>query len=67
MGSFRWVGENIAVGHWTAADACRKWMASREHRGNILSRRFTLIGVGFARGAGGRTYYVEDFGSHRSR
>jgi uncharacterized protein YkwD len=40
-------------------------MGSAEHRANILDRRFTMIGVGFARSAGGRTYYVEDFGSHR--
>ena len=63
--AFRWVGENIAVGYWSAADACRAWMGSAEHRANILDRRFTMIGVGFARSAGGRTYYVEDFGSTR--
>jgi uncharacterized protein YkwD len=64
-GAFRWVGENLAVGYWSAGDACRAWMASPEHRANILDRRFTMIGVGFARGPGGRTYYVEDFGSPR--
>jgi uncharacterized protein YkwD len=64
-GAFRWVGENLAVGYWSASDACRAWMASPEHRANILDRRFTMIGVGFARAAGGRTYYVEDFGSPR--
>jgi uncharacterized protein YkwD len=64
-GVFRWVGENIAVGYWSASDACRAWMGSAEHRSNILDRRFTMIGVGFARTASGRTYYVEDFGSPR--
>jgi uncharacterized protein YkwD len=64
-GAFRWVGENLAVGRWSAGDACRAWMASPEHRANILDGRFTMIGVGFARGPGGRTYYVEDFGSPR--
>lgn len=64
-GEFRMVGENLAVGNWSAADACRAWMGSPEHRSNILDRRFTMIGVGTARGAGGRTYYVEDFGSPR--
>ena len=63
--AFRWVGENIAVGYWSPRDACRAWMGSPEHRANILDRRFTMIGVGFARGAGGRTYYVEDFGARR--
>jgi uncharacterized protein YkwD len=66
-GAFRWIGENIAVGNWSAGDTCRAWMASAEHRSNILNSHFTMIGVGFARSAGGRTYYVEDFGSRRTR
>jgi uncharacterized protein YkwD len=66
-GSFRWIGENIAVGYWSPTEACRAWMASPDHRANILDRRFTMIGVGYARTAGGRTYYVQDFGSPRSR
>jgi uncharacterized protein YkwD len=61
---FRWVGENIAVGNWSAADVCRAWMGSPEHRANILSRHYTMIGVGYARAANGRTYFVQDFGSH---
>jgi uncharacterized protein YkwD len=63
-GSFRWVGENIAVGNWSAAGVCRAWMGSAEHRANILSRHYTMIGVGYARAANGRTYFVQDFGSH---
>src|SRR2546421_1997071 len=47
-GVFRWVGENIAVGYWSARDVCRAWIASHEHRANILSRHFTMIGVGYA-------------------
>jgi uncharacterized protein YkwD len=66
-GAFRWIGENIAVGNWSPTDTCRAWMASAEHRSNILNAHFTMIGVGFARSAGGRTYYVEDFGSRRTR
>jgi uncharacterized protein YkwD len=66
-GAFRWVGENIAVGYWSPADACRAWMASADHRANILDGRFRTIGVGFARAANGRTYYVQDFGSPRRR
>jgi uncharacterized protein YkwD len=64
-GAFRWIGENIAVGTWSAVQTCRAWMASADHRANILNSHFTMIGVGFARGGGGRTYYVEDFGSAR--
>jgi uncharacterized protein YkwD len=66
-GVFRWVGENIAVGYWSAADVCRAWMASHEHRSNILSRHYTMIGVGYAKAGDGRTYFVQDFGSHGAR
>ncbi len=66
-GIFRWVGENIAVGNWSASDVCRAWMASSEHRANILSRHYTMIGVGYARGRGGQTYFVQDFGSRFAR
>jgi uncharacterized protein YkwD len=66
-GAFHWIGENIAVGNWSPHEACRAWMGSPEHRANILSPRFSMTGVGFARGAGGRTYYVQDFGSHGNR
>jgi uncharacterized protein YkwD len=66
-GTFRWIGENIAVGNWSARDTCRAWMASAEHRSNILNAHFTMVGVGFARSGGGPTYYVEDFGSRRTR
>jgi uncharacterized protein YkwD len=64
-GVFRWIGENIAVGYWSAGDVCRAWMASQEHRANILSHHFTMTGVGYARAGDGRTYFVQDFGSHR--
>jgi uncharacterized protein YkwD len=66
-GVFEWVGENIAVGYWSASDVCRAWMGSHEHRSNILNRHFTMIGVGYARAGNGRTYFVQDFGSHRAR
>jgi uncharacterized protein YkwD len=66
-GVFRWVGENIAVGYWSASDVCRAWMGSAEHRANILSRHFTMTGVGYARAGNGRTYFVQDFGSHQAR
>jgi uncharacterized protein YkwD len=62
-GAFHWIGENIAVGYWSPHEACRAWLASSEHLANILSPRFSMTGVGFARAGGGRTYYVQDFGS----
>jgi uncharacterized protein YkwD len=63
---YRWLGENLATGFTSGWDACRGWMASAHHRANVLSRHFTLIGVGFAAG-GGSSYFVEDFGSYRGR
>ena len=64
-GAFRWVGENIAVGYWSATEVCRAWMGSPSHRSNILNGHFTMIGVGYAKAPNGRTYYVQDFGSQR--
>jgi uncharacterized protein YkwD len=41
-------GENIARGGVTPRQMVRMWMRSPGHRGNILSRRFTHMGVGAA-------------------
>lgn len=43
----RWGGgENIAYGFTTAVSVTEAWMASPEHRANILRRDFKAIGVG---------------------
>jgi uncharacterized protein YkwD len=60
--AFRLVGENIAIGYRSGRAACRAWMASPEHRANVLGRSFTAIGVGYAHGAAG-AFFVEDFGA----
>lgn len=57
--------ENIAMGQSTAAAAMDSWMHSSGHRANILSTSVTEIGVGFARDAAGRPYYVQVFGRPR--
>ena len=49
-------GENVGAGDTTPQDLVGRWMASSGHRANILSRSFTAIGVGAARGADGRWY-----------
>jgi hypothetical protein len=41
-------------------------MASARHRANILSRSFTQIGIGTARGSDGRLYVDEVFRQPRS-
>jgi uncharacterized protein YkwD len=62
-GAFTSMGENIAAGYRTGLGVCQSWLRSAKHRRNILNRRFTHLGVGFASGDGEyRTYFVQDFG-----
>lgn len=42
------VGENIAVGATTARAVMQMWMDSPDHCGNLMSRFWTRIGVGYA-------------------
>ncbi len=44
-------GENIARGQKTAEAVMKAWMNSEGHRKNILSDKFTEIGVGYADGS----------------
>lgn len=55
-------GENIAAGQPDAASVVSGWMNSAGHRANILDRRYTGLGVGFATGTCYRTYWVQIFG-----
>jgi len=54
-GARRWlVGENIAWGegrHSTTASIVRAWMASPDHKENILRSTYRDIGIGLARGS----------------
>ncbi|XRQ13870.1 sigma-70 family RNA polymerase sigma factor [Actinomadura welshii] len=52
---FRWSAwaENIAQGQPAPPAVVDGWMNSRGHRSNILNCRFTMVGVGVVRGAGG--------------
>lgn len=60
---YRWrsYGENIASGH-RADVVMRRWMESPGHRANILSDKFTEIGIGYGIAADGLRYYVQVFG-----
>jgi uncharacterized protein YkwD len=64
-GLSRWAyGENIAYGGGKGAtprEVVSDWMRSSGHRGNILSRTFEDIGVGF-HNKGTKGYYTADFG-----
>src|SRR5262252_7092823 len=46
------IGENIAAGYPTPEAVVSGWMASPGHRANILSSRFTEIGIGVVSGGG---------------
>jgi uncharacterized protein YkwD len=61
---FSAMGENILDGPGTMAATQMEaaWMASPEHRANILQAAFRVAGVGIAFGADGRVWAVVDFG-----
>jgi uncharacterized protein YkwD len=53
-------GENVSK-HTSIDYSLGDLMASPGHRANILSERFTRIGVGIARGADGFLYITQEF------
>lgn len=58
------LGENIAAGYATPEDVVSGWMQSPGHRANMLSSKFTEIGVGVVSGSGSYgTYWTQEFGS----
>lgn len=46
---YKSAGENIAKGQTTPGQVVKSWMNSSGHRANILSSKFTHIGVGYAK------------------
>ena len=59
---YGWMGENIAKGYRSPAAVVRGWMHSKGHRANILSPKFTHLGVGVCRGC-----WVQTFGGGRPK
>ena len=47
--NYKAAGENIAKGQSTPEQVVKAWMNSPGHRANILSTKFTHIGVGYAK------------------
>ena len=45
--SYKAAGENIAKGQKSAAQVVQAWMNSEGHRANIMSTKYTHIGVGY--------------------
>lgn len=64
MSASGWIatGENIAAGQPDATAVVSSWMNSPGHKANILDRRYTGLGVGYATGSCYRTYWVQIFG-----
>ena len=70
--SYRWYGENIAVGtgsYWSPDNIFRWWMKSKGHRRNILRDSFQEVGIGVRTGTY-KTYddtraYTVNFGTRR--
>ena len=56
-------GENVAMNYSGPADMVDQWLESPGHRANMLSGRFTLIGVGTAQARDGSWYGVQVFGA----
>jgi uncharacterized protein YkwD len=65
--AYRFVGENIASGPTTAAEAVQGWLKSPDHCENLMDARFTDSGVAFAATTHGppRIYWVQEFGTPR--
>jgi uncharacterized protein YkwD len=61
------IGENIASGPETAAEAVEGWLASPAHCENIMDPRFTESGIAYAASGSGtpRVYWVQDFAAPR--
>jgi uncharacterized protein YkwD len=57
--SWRYLGENVGVGS-TTSSLHQAFMGSAPHRANVLSSRYTRVGVGVAYGQG-RMWVVEVF------
>ena len=62
---FAAAAENAAGGYRDAAAVTASWMHSPDHRRNILTPPLREIGVGVAKGADGKLYWIIDLGVRR--
>ncbi|MCB0910647.1 MAG: IPT/TIG domain-containing protein [Propionibacteriaceae bacterium] len=63
--SYSYAGENIAAGYRTPASVVKAWLKSPGHCRNIMKRKYTELGVGYATGGSYGTYWTQDFGRPR--
>jgi uncharacterized protein YkwD len=54
--------ENIAWGYRSGFDVVKAWMASPEHRANLLDCTANSFGVGAVYAGNGNPYFTQDFG-----
>jgi uncharacterized protein YkwD len=59
---YYFAGENVAAGLDELDEIMKGWMESEPHRKNILSEKFTEIGIGVARDKKGEPYFTQVFG-----
>jgi uncharacterized protein YkwD len=66
---WRYTGENLAFGDADVEleEIMQGWMKSEKHRDNIVSPRYTEIGLGLAKGEDGLIYYTQVFGTPRKK
>ncbi len=59
-----YLGENLAAGNQSAADAFNQWKNSPAHNDNMLSANYTVIGIGRAHNSSSTYswYWATDFG-----
>jgi uncharacterized protein YkwD len=57
------IGENLAGGQTTAAEAVEGWLNSPRHRDNLLHPAWKETGIGVRRGGSLRIYWVQEFGT----
>ncbi|HEX2791982.1 MAG TPA: CAP domain-containing protein [Steroidobacteraceae bacterium] len=64
---YQLVGENIAAGPQSAAEAAEGWLASPAHCENIMDARFTESGIAYAANNSGtpQVYWVQEFATPR--
>jgi uncharacterized protein YkwD len=55
------LGENVAYGQLTPAEAMDTWLKSDEHRAIILDKDFVDMGMGVAKSANGTLYWAQLF------
>jgi len=61
------LAENVAAGQRSADEVVVAWMGSEGHRANILQSEVTEVGIGHAAGGSYGVYWVQVFGTPRSK